>query len=112
MLNELSNTDKHRLLVAVSMAADVNTPQLIYPGSGVIRVRPTRYFSGVLQPGTVIATEEFLANIDEPTTTLTAWYQPMVCYADWPTLRIHESLVAIHRRIGALVAHFVDRFSN
>lgn len=111
LLKDISNTDKHRLLVPVSIAADVGASHLVSAGTGISRLERAHYHSGVIGPGDVLATEEFLAITDEPVTTLTPWYQPAVCFAEWPTIPAHDSLAAIHRRIEDLVAHFVVLFS-
>jgi hypothetical protein len=110
LLRDLSNKDKHRLLVPASIAADVSAVGLVQPEVGSCRLERAKYHDGVIEPGTVLATEEFLALTDEPRTILTPWYQPTICFAEWPTLAAHEALAAAHRRIEDLVTHFRGLF--
>jgi hypothetical protein len=37
-------------------------------------------------------------------------YTPIVCFADWPTLPVSDTLRAIHRKAQLLIDRFVELF--
>jgi hypothetical protein len=110
ILHDHSNQDKHRLLVPVSVAADLNNTMLVHPGKGVTRRERALFHTGVIEPGTALVREEFVALDDNPTVFPTPGYTPAVCFADWPTLPVYDTLQAIHRKAQLLINHFVELF--
>jgi hypothetical protein len=110
VLHDYSNQDKHRLLVPVSVAADLNNTMLVYPGKGVTRLKRAFFHTGVIEPDTVLVREEFVALDDNPTVIPTPGYTPAVCFADWPTVPVHDTLRAIHRKAQLVINRFVDLF--
>lgn len=110
ILRDYSNQDKHRLLVPVSVAADLNSTMLVHPGEGVTRRERAFFHTGVIEPGTILVHEEFVALDDNPTIFPTAAYTPAVCLADWPTLPVYDTLRAIHRKAELVINRFVELF--
>lgn len=110
VLHDYSNQDKHRLLVPVSVAADLNNTMLVYAGKGVTRLERAFFHTGVIEPGTVLVREEFVALDDNPTVIPTPGYTPAVCFADWPTLPVYDTLRAIHRKAQLVINRFVELF--
>jgi hypothetical protein len=110
VLHDYSNQDKHRLLVPVSVAADLNNTMLVYPGTGVTRLERGFFHAGVIEAGTVLVKEEFVVLDDNPTVIPTPGYTPAVSFADWPTLPAYDTLRAIHRKAQLVIDRFVHLF--
>jgi hypothetical protein len=110
-MRDFSNQDKHRLLVPVNASLNFSPVTFpISPGRDVSPIGVPWFNVGVLEPGAILAREDFLVTGPNPQVHMYNNYIPTICFAELPGIGVGDILRMMLAKENKLVEEFTSFF--